>query len=109
MTAIDVIEQRTRELPPEYQQKVLDFIDTLLLDLHTVKLVKPCISWAGGLSDLQEDVFIIQKKALLWRDTDEVRPERSTDEDFDDTERDSSGNQCNISGTDSMFPENSGP
>ena len=67
-----VLERRARQLPPEYQQKVLDYIDSLLLDIQKEKIVKPNFSWAGGLSDVQDDVFSLQKKALLWRDTDEV-------------------------------------
>lgn len=72
MTDDGVLERRTRELPPEYQQKVMDYIDSLLLDIKREKRVKPSFSWAGGLSDIQEDVFSLQKKALLWRDIDEV-------------------------------------
>jgi hypothetical protein len=72
MTENSVLERRARELPPEYQQKVLDYIDSLLLDIQREKIVKPNFSWAGVLSDVQEDVFSLQKKALLWRDTDEV-------------------------------------
>nr|WP_319539038.1 DUF2281 domain-containing protein [uncultured Methanospirillum sp.] len=72
MTENGVLERRARELPPEYQQKVLDYIDSLLLDIQREKVVKPSFSWAGGLSDLHEDVFSLQKKALLWRDSDEV-------------------------------------
>lgn len=50
----------------------MDYIDSLLLDIQKEKIVKPNFSWAGGLSDLQDDVFSLQKKALMWRDTDEV-------------------------------------
>ncbi len=72
MTEKSVIKRRARQLPPEYQQKVLDYIDSLLLDIQKENIVKPNFSWAGGLSDVQDDVFFLQKKALLWRDTDEV-------------------------------------
>lgn len=72
MTENSVIEGRARQLPPEYQQKVLDYIDSLLLDIQKERVVKPNFNWAGGLSDVQDDVFSLQKKALLWRDTDEV-------------------------------------
>ena len=67
-----VLERRARQLPSEYQKKVLDYIDSLLLDIQKEKIVKPNFSWAGGLSDIQDDVFSLQKKALLWRDTNKV-------------------------------------
>jgi hypothetical protein len=43
-----------------------------MIDVKTNIDVKPSLTWAGGLSDVQEDVFTLQKKALLWRDTDEI-------------------------------------
>ena len=72
MTITDVIEQRVRDLPPEYQQKVLDFIDSLFIDNQIIESEKPCLIWAGALSDVKEDVFSFQKKALIWRDTDKI-------------------------------------
>ncbi|MGV8109445.1 DUF2281 domain-containing protein [Methanospirillum sp.] len=72
MTITDIIEQRARNLPPEYQQMVLDFIDSLFIDNQRIESEKPCLNWAGALSNVNEDVFSLQKKALLWRDTDEI-------------------------------------
>jgi len=68
MTEFDVIVERTGDLLPELRQKVLDYIDILLLDVQKRGDVKPCLTWGGGLSDVSEDVFFLPKKVLLWRD-----------------------------------------
>jgi hypothetical protein len=57
MTENGVLERRSPELPPEYQQKVLDCIDSHSLDIQREKGVKPSLNWAGGLSDLQKTPF----------------------------------------------------
>lgn len=62
MTEDGVLERQARQLPPEYQKKVLDYIDSLLLDVQKENIVKPNFIWAGGLSDVRYDVFSFQKK-----------------------------------------------
>lgn len=45
---------------------------SLFPDIKVEKIEKPGFNWAGGLADVQDDVFSLQKKSLIWRDTDEM-------------------------------------
>jgi mRNA-degrading endonuclease RelE of RelBE toxin-antitoxin system len=63
------LEERIKDLPPEFHQKVIDFVDFLL-----EKRVRPIgkklrQDWAGALKDCRSQYtsLELQKKALEWR------------------------------------------
>ncbi len=58
-----------RQLPPELQQEVRDFVHYLLDTKVHRKQRYLRLSWAGGLSDLRDRYtsLELQKKALEWR------------------------------------------
>jgi hypothetical protein len=62
-------EEKIRELPPELQQEVLDFLD-YLLEKHRRKYGRKLEQrWAGALREYREKYssLELQKKALEWR------------------------------------------
>ncbi len=63
------LEDIVRQLPPESQAKVRQFVDTLLQTTkrHPRKKLKQ--NWAGALRDYREQYtsLELQKKALDWR------------------------------------------
>ena len=63
------IEQKIKELPPELQHEVEDFIEFLIekrMAKHGKKLRQ---DWAGALSDFRDKYtsLELQKKSLYWR------------------------------------------
>jgi hypothetical protein len=63
------IEDKIRELPPELQQEVEDFVE-FLLERRTRKPARKLRQdWAGALRDYRDQFtsLELQKKALEWR------------------------------------------
>lgn len=69
---MELIEEKVKQLPPELQQEVLDFIDFLIAKKGTKKnkKKKPKLDWMGGLKEYRDQYTAVelQKKALEWRD-----------------------------------------
>lgn len=62
------LEEKIKTLPPELQQKLEDFLETLLINYPTRDETKLKQSWAGALSDLRDKYtsLELQKKSLEW-------------------------------------------
>lgn len=62
------IEDKIRELPPELQQEVQDFVDFLMEKYRPKKKVELKLDWRGALSDLKDQYTSVelQHKALEW-------------------------------------------
>lgn len=63
------IEERIKELPPELQQEVVDFIDFLTERRLRQPRGKPNFDWAGALKDLRDQYTSVelQHKISEWR------------------------------------------
>jgi hypothetical protein len=64
------IESRIRELPPDLQGEVLDYIEFLLSRKSAASKRKPSLNWLGGLKKHRKQFTAVelQNKASLWRD-----------------------------------------
>jgi hypothetical protein len=65
----ETIEHAVRLLPPEIQDQVREFIESLLAEQKTpTKVAKPKLDWRGALRDLREQYTSVelQHKALEW-------------------------------------------
>jgi hypothetical protein len=64
------IEQKVKELPPDLQKEVLDYIEFLLSKKVLKTNKKPRLSWFGGLREYRNQFtsLELQHKATLWRD-----------------------------------------
>lgn len=64
-----MIEEKIRELPPELQQEVEDFVQFLLEKRAHKRGRKLRQDWAGALKEYrgQYTSLALQKKALEWR------------------------------------------
>jgi len=66
------IEKKLKELPPEMQQEVVDFIDFLIMrkekSIHSGENSFN-FKWANGLSELKEKYSSVdlQRKSMDWR------------------------------------------
>ena len=62
------LEEKIRELSPELQQEVEDFVEFLLEKEGKKKQKKLRMSWAGGLQEFRDQYtsLELQKKALEW-------------------------------------------
>ena len=62
------IQDKINELPPEYQEEVLDFIAFLQKKAQKRKSKRLTLSWAGGLREFKDKFtsLSLQKKALEW-------------------------------------------
>jgi len=63
------LEGLIRQLPPEFQQEVADFVQ-FLLEKRKRKTAKPLRqNWAGALREYRDQytALDLQKKALEWR------------------------------------------
>jgi len=62
------LEEKIRELPPELQKEVEDFVEFLLEKRAKRKQKKLRMSWAGALKEFcnQYTSLELQKKALEW-------------------------------------------
>jgi|GEM_PF-2498504 hypothetical protein len=65
MTEKSVIKRRARQLPPEYQQKVLDYIDSLLLDIQKENIVKPNSAGLAVFLMFRMMFFFFRKKPFF--------------------------------------------
>ncbi|RMF37446.1 MAG: DUF2281 domain-containing protein [Chloroflexi bacterium] len=63
------LEEIVRQLPPELQQEVAEFIDSLLERQMRRPKGKPDFRWAGALKDLREQYTSVelQHKIAEWR------------------------------------------
>ncbi len=63
------LEEMVRQLPPELQQEVAEFIDFLLERRRQRSKGKPNFRWAGTLKDLREQYTSVelQHKIAEWR------------------------------------------
>ncbi len=63
------LEERIKDLSPELQQEVLDFVEFLLMKRARKPHRKLRQDWAGALRDYREHytALELQKKALEWR------------------------------------------
>ncbi|MFQ6094215.1 MAG: DUF2281 domain-containing protein [bacterium] len=63
------IEERIKELPPELQREVVDFIDFLTERRLRQPRGKPNFDWAGALKDLRDQYTSVelQHKISEWR------------------------------------------
>jgi hypothetical protein len=65
----EAIERAVRLLPPEIQDQVREFIESLLAQQNKLtEYRKPTLSWRGALQDLKEQYTSVelQHKALEW-------------------------------------------
>jgi hypothetical protein len=63
--------EKIRELPPELQEEVINFIDFLRTkESSKRKKKKPNLEWIGGLKAYRDQytALELQKKASDWRD-----------------------------------------
>ena len=65
----NLIEERIRQLPPELQREVEDFVDFLLEKRLENPRGKPTFEWAGALKDLRDQYSSVelQHKISEWR------------------------------------------
>ena len=63
------LDELVKELPPESQAEVRDFVESLLRKRSKKPVGKLRQNWAGALSDLREEYtsLELQKKSLDWR------------------------------------------
>jgi len=64
------IELKIKELPPDLQGEVLDYIEFLLSKKAVTTKKKPSLNWFGGLKKHKKRFtsLELQDKASLWRD-----------------------------------------
>jgi len=63
------LEELIRELPPDVEQEVRDFVE-FVLQRRTIKpLGRPDFKWAGALKDMRDEYTSVdlQHKLLDWR------------------------------------------
>ena len=65
-----IIIEKIRELPPELQEEVINFIDFLRTKKSSKQKKKPNLEWIGGLKAYRDQftALELQKKASDWRD-----------------------------------------
>ena len=63
------LEEMVRELPPELQQEVKDFVESLIEKRLRRSRGKPNFSWAGALKELRDHYSSVelQHKISEWR------------------------------------------
>lgn len=68
-TEIKPLDQLLKELPPESQAEVRDFVESLMKKRQRKSNGNLRQSWAGGLEDYREQFtsLELQKKSLDWR------------------------------------------
>ena len=69
-TSIKPLDELVRELPPDVQVEVRDFVEQLIAKRQRVAGRKLRQDWAGGLRDYRDQytALELQRKALDWRD-----------------------------------------
>ena len=65
-----VVVEKIKQLPPDFHEEVIDFIDFLLIQKVSKRKKRPKLDWIGGLNEYGEQytALELQKKALDWRD-----------------------------------------
>lgn len=68
-TEIKPLDQLLKELPPESQAEVRNFVESLIKKLQRKSYGYLRQNWAGGLEDYREQFtsLELQKKSLDWR------------------------------------------
>lgn len=63
------LEELIKELPPEFQEEVRDFVEFLLEKRRKKSRGKPRFEWAGALKDLRDQYTSVelQHKISEWR------------------------------------------
>ena len=63
------VEEMVRDLPPEFQREVEDFVQFLLERRLTKHRGKPNFSWAGAIDDLRDQYTSVelQHEIARWR------------------------------------------
>lgn len=63
------LEEIVKELPPDFQQEVREYVEFLLYKREQKSGKKLRQNWAGASSDFKDDYTLLdlQKKALGWR------------------------------------------
>jgi len=63
------LEELVKELPPEFQEEVRDFVEFLLEKRKKKARGKPRLDWAGALADLRDQYTSVelQHKISKWR------------------------------------------
>ena len=61
--------EKIRELPPELQEEVINFIDFLRAKKSSKRKKKPNLEWIGGLKAYRDQftALELEKKASDWR------------------------------------------
>ena len=69
-TMESTIIKKVRELPPELQEEVIHFIDSLHTKKSSKRKKKPNLEWIGGLKAYRDQftALELQKKASDWKD-----------------------------------------
>ncbi len=64
-----LVEAKIKQLPPNLQGEVIDFIYFLLTKKVAKKRKKPKLNWVGGLKEHRDcyTALELQKMALEWR------------------------------------------
>ena len=64
------IVEKFNQLPPDLQEKVIKYIDSLLTQKELRQKKKLKLDWVGGLKEYRDQytALELQKKALDWRD-----------------------------------------
>jgi hypothetical protein len=62
------LDQMVKDLPPEIQEEVRDFVEFLLEKRIRKQQAKPKLDWAGALRELRDEYTSVdlQHKALQW-------------------------------------------
>ena len=62
--------EKLKQLPPQYHEEVINFIDSLLNQEISNKKKIPKLEWIGGLKEYRKQYtsLELQRKALDWRD-----------------------------------------
>ncbi len=65
-----IIIEKVKELPPELQEEVINFIDFLRTKKGSKRGKKPNLEWIGGLETYRDQwtALELQQKASDWRD-----------------------------------------
>lgn len=66
----DNIIEKFNQLPPDFQEKVIKYIDSLLTQRELRRKKKLKLDWVGGLKEYRDryTALELQKEALDWRD-----------------------------------------
>jgi len=66
---VKTLEEKVRELSPELQQEVEDFVEFLIKKRLKGARTKPKFNWAGSLKDLRDQYTSVelQHKISAWR------------------------------------------